>query len=53
MIDNVSNHKHLGVTICSDLSWRIHIFNVYEKASKKLNLLKGLKFKLGREKSAI
>ena len=49
MIDNVSNHKHLGVTICSDLSWRIHIFNVYEKASKKLNLLKGLKFKLGRE----
>jgi hypothetical protein len=33
----------------SDLSWRIHIFNVYEKASKKLNLLKGLKFKLGRE----
>ena len=49
MIDNVSNHKHLGVTICSNLSWRIHIFNVYEKASKKLNLLKGLKLKLGRE----
>ena len=49
IIENVSNHKHLGVTLCSDLSWRAHIFNVYEKVSKKLNLLKGLKFKLSRE----
>lgn len=48
-IEIVSNHKHLGVTLSSNLSWRAHIFNVYEKASKKLNLLKGLKFKVNRE----
>lgn len=48
-IEIVSNHKHLGVILSSNLSWRAHIFNVYEKASKKLNLLKGLKFKLSRE----
>ncbi len=46
IIENVSNHKHLGVTLCPNLFWRSHIFYIYEKASKKLNLLKGLKFKL-------
>ena len=49
IIENVSNHKHLGVTLCPNLSWRAHIFHINEKASKKLNLLKGLKFKLSRE----
>lgn len=36
VIDTVSNHKHLGVTISSNLSWRAHIFNIYEKASEIL-----------------
>ena len=48
-IEIVSNHKHLGVTLSSNLSWRAHILNIYEKASKKLNLLKRFKFKLDRE----
>ena len=38
---------HLGVT--SNLSWKAHIIKVYEKACKRLNLLKGLKFKINRE----
>ena len=48
-IEIVSNHKHLGVTLSSNISWRAHIVNIYEKASKKLNLLKRFKFKLNRE----
>ena len=38
---------HLGVT--SNLSWKAHIIKAYEKACKRLNLLKGLKFKINRE----
>jgi hypothetical protein len=48
IIESVSNHKHLGVTLSSSLSWRTHVFNIYEKASKRLNLLKGLKFRINR-----
>ena len=41
-------HTHLGVTLASNLSWKPHTFNVYERASKRANMLKGLKFKLSR-----
>ena len=32
IIESVSNHKHLGVTLSSNLLWRTHVFNIYEKA---------------------
>ena len=49
VIDEVMQHTHLGVMLASNLSCRkSHIFNVYERASKKANMLKGLKFKLSR-----
>ena len=32
----------------SNLSWRAHIFKIYQKASKKFNLLKPLKYNLSR-----
>ena len=32
----------------SHLSWRAHIFKIYHKASKKLNLLKPVKYNLSR-----
>ena len=32
----------------SNLSWRAHIVKIYQKASKKLNLLKPLKYNLSR-----
>ena len=32
----------------SYLSWRAHIFKIYQKASKKLNLLKPVKYNLSR-----
>ena len=48
-IQEVFNHKHLGVTLSSNLTWTAHIINIHENASKRLNLLKGLKFKLNRK----
>jgi hypothetical protein len=45
----VSQHTHLGVTLSSTLSWNAHILKVYEKACQRINMLKGLKYKLNRE----
>ena len=47
-INEVAQHTHLGVVLCNNLSWRAHIFKIYEKASKRLNILKGIKFKVDR-----
>lgn len=48
IIEDVISHDHLGVTLTSNLSWRSHIWKIHQKASKKINMIKGLKFKLGR-----
>ena len=48
VMDELMQHTHLGVTLASNLSWKPHIFNVYERTSKRANMLKGLKFKLSR-----
>ena len=42
-IDEVSCHEHLGVLLSSNMSWKAHIENIHQNASKTLNLLKGLK----------
>ena len=47
-IIEVAQHTHLGVVLCNNLSWRAHIFKIYEKASKRLNILKGIKYKVDR-----
>jgi len=49
IIEEVTSHKHLGLTLSSNMSWQDHIFCIYEKASKRLQMLKGLKYKLNRE----
>lgn len=36
----VSLHKHLGVTLSSDLSWKSHVLSVAAKANRILGLLK-------------
>ena len=48
IIPDVSSYCHLGKTLSNDLMWTTHISTIYENASKRLNLLKGLKFKLNR-----
>lgn len=46
VIDEVTQHSHLGVMPASNLSLKPHIFYVYERACERVNMLKGLKFKL-------
>ena len=41
-------HEHLSLTLSSNLSWRAHILKIHQKASKRLNLLKPLKYNLSR-----
>jgi hypothetical protein len=48
-IVEVLQHTHLGVKLTTNLSWKAHIVNIFEKANKKLNMLKGLKYKISRD----
>ena len=47
-IEEVVTHTHLGLNLQNNMSWKSHIFSVYEKAFKRLNMLKLLKFKISR-----
>ena len=44
-IELVSTHVHLGLTLSSNLSWRPHVPKLHQNATKKLNMLKPLKYK--------
>ena len=48
VLDTVSSHKHLGMEITSNLSWKDHILTVSENANKKLNILAKLKMLVDR-----
>ena len=48
MVKDTESHTHLGLTLQSSMSWRNHIVQVYEKASKRLNMLKFVTYKLDR-----
>ena len=47
-IEEVDKHIQLGLILQSNMSWRCHIQYIFEKASKRLNILKLLKYKLNR-----
>ena len=47
-IEEVSSHKHLGVTLTCNLSWSSHVEDVWVKAMRRVNIMKGLKYKLSR-----
>ena len=46
---NVPEHKHLGLTLKSDLKWNAHIKQIATKASKQINIMKSLQHRLDRE----
>ena len=48
ILRRVTSHRHLGLTITSDMSWAEHIDNVCLSASRRLNILRKLGHKLSR-----
>ena len=48
-IPEATNHTHLGITLSHNLTWHTHINRIVTKASKRLALLKRLKFRLSRK----
>ena len=48
MVKDAESHTHLGLTLQSSMSGKNHIVCVYEEASKRLNMLKFVRYKLDR-----
>ena len=48
VVEEVLNHKYLGMIFSSDLRWNKHIDEVVIKARKRLSAMSPLKFKLNR-----
>ena len=49
VLQDVAQHKHLGVTLRSDLRWSDHIADISTKSTKLINIMKSLKFTLDRK----
>ena len=49
IIDEVENHKYLGLIFSNNLKWNTHIDTVCLKARKRLSVIQPLKFKLNRK----
>lgn len=47
-VEGVKSHTHLGLTFQANMSWRSNTQNIFEKASKRLNMLKPLKYRVNR-----
>jgi hypothetical protein len=47
-LNQVDNHKHLGVTTYNNCKWAEHINNICQKATKQIFFLRKLKFILNR-----
>ena len=50
-LNQVDNHKYLGVAISSNGNWAEHINNICQKATKQIFVLRKLKFTLNRNNS--
>ena len=48
IIKRVTSHKHLGVILTNNLTWKEHVDSVVSRATKRLGILKSLKYKLDR-----
>ncbi len=48
IVNEVQTHKHLGMTLSYNLKWTSHINEIYDKAMKRLNVIRHFKFKLSR-----
>ena len=48
-IKKVEHHKHLGVTFSSNAVWYEHILTICKTASQRIDMMRGLKYKLTRK----
>ena len=48
VVDEVSNHKHLGIVLSNDLGWANHIDEICAKAMRRLDVIQSFKFKPDR-----
>ena len=48
-IQNVTQHKHLGLIINKTCTWNDHITEMATKAWKRINIFRSLRFKLDRK----
>ena len=48
-IQDVTNHKHIGLIHSSDATWKTHLSNIISKAAKRIDILRALKWKLNRK----
>ena len=48
-LEEVSSHKHLGLTLASNLSWNLHIDNIHNAAAKRLGILRHVTGKVPRK----
>ena len=48
-ITEVNFHKHLGILFSNDCTWHKHIGYIKEKAWKRVNVMRRLKFRLDRK----
>ena len=53
VISQFLSHTHLGIHFQSDGHWNKHIHTIHDKAVKRLNLLRMLKYKLNRKSLVI
>ena len=49
VLENISSHKHLGITFTSKLKWTIHIDQMLESASRMLDVSFKLQHRLDRK----
>ena len=49
VLSESSSHKHLGLTITTNLSWSSHIHSIVKSVSPIVDVLKKLKYRLDRE----
>ena len=52
-IARVHEHKHLGISLSSELKWTTHVLEMAKKACRKLNVLRPLKMILDRRSLAL
>ena len=48
-ITKITAHKHLGVILNSRGNWTDHVNYIIENVNKKINMLKGVKYKINRK----